>query len=112
MNFSVKKLLDLKGKVLSLETMHPPNPCAVAPQTRKQISWICTQLQEAANAMETGCDYLGNPITHEQIKVAMEKLIDIVTDQNYLTTMEIVYPGIARSLERLMSELKQSFNQD
>jgi hypothetical protein len=102
---SAKSFLDLKKKVLYLETIHPPNPNAFAPQTRKQISWICTQLQAAANAMETGRDYLGNPITHEQIKDGMKKLIEIVTDQKYLTTMEIVYFDISNPLESLMNEL-------
>jgi len=92
---------------LASEHKHPVGALDLSGRTAQQIPWICRTLEEAASALETGKDPFGNPITEDQIMKGLNKLVEIVREPTYLTTMDIVFPGIAKPLERSMDTLEQ-----
>ena len=102
----IENLYGLKVRVSALLDKHPPNPMASIPKAEDQIPWICRTLDEAAKALKTRIDPFGNSITEEQVKDGLSKLFAMVNNHEYLTLMEMKYPGISSPLENLMKDLQ------
>jgi hypothetical protein len=76
------------------------------PKLDIQLPWIARTLEEAASALESGRDPFGNPITDAQVVGGLRKLIQMVTEPGYLSTMDLGYPGIKAPLKRCMNDLE------
>lgn len=104
------ELTVLRSKVLGFSKQYPLPINKGGPgvtKAEKQIPWIDRTLKEAAEALTTGKDPFGNPITMKQTKNGLEQLISMVCDEEYLTFMDMIYEGIADPLKKTMQELKQ-----
>lgn len=107
---AASELTALRPKILGFSQQYPLPIMKGGPgvaKAEKQIPWIDRTLKEAADALITGKDPFGNPITVTQIKNGLEQLISIVCDEEYLTFMDMIYEGIADPLKNSMQELKQ-----
>ena len=100
-------LMALRFDVEKLTVGHPRRQNATLhSKLPVQLPWICRTLEEAASALESGIDPFGNPITDAQVCGGLRTLTEMVRDPEYLTLMEIGYPGIATPLERCMDRLE------
>lgn len=106
----VEELESLKTKVSKLQEKYPIKSLMSGSgvvSAKKQIPWICRTLNETANALIKGIDPFGNPITKEQVKEGLKKLVEIVRGPDYITTMDIIYDGIGKPIVSCMDELEQ-----
>jgi hypothetical protein len=95
----------LISQVDRLAAGHPRAAAATDPKLDQQIPWITRTLREAAEALETGADPFGNPITSAQITHGLRTLASMVTAPSYLAAMETGYPGITPGLHDAMTRL-------
>jgi hypothetical protein len=105
----IAALRRLKAEVAALGERYPASQRAGGPDMARvqiQLPWICRTLNEAADALETKRDPFGNPITQMQVTNGLRKLISMVRDPQYLTTMEMAYPGIGGPLESGMGKVQ------
>jgi len=106
----VDNLQAIMGTVSVLAEKYPRNRFAggagVA-QAEKQIPWICRTLNEASDALNSGQDPFGNPITVAQVVSGLEQLVAYVRNASYGTLMEMVYPGIDKPLQKCMDKLER-----
>jgi HEAT repeat protein len=100
-------LLNLKKDFENLPVQYPPKELAQVPRAHKQILWICRTLEDAANALDSGLDQFENPISEDQVINGLSQLIRIVNESEYITVMEIAYPGIGESLQNLINKLQR-----
>ncbi len=104
-----QELLALSEKVRALSEEFPRAGGAVgagADRAEKQIPWICRELGAASEALVSGRDPKGNPITRGQISGGLEQLVAYVRNPDYGTVMEMVYPGIDAPLQACMDQLE------
>jgi hypothetical protein len=106
----VSKLNALKDKVSLFEAQYPRSSSiggAGVARAEKQIPWICQTLDQAAEALRSGRDPFGNPITPGQVISGLKQLTAYVRDSSYGTLMEMVYPGIDKPLQESMDDLEK-----
>ncbi|MFW6135641.1 MAG: HEAT repeat domain-containing protein [Chloroflexota bacterium] len=102
----IEALRQLRGEVADLAERYPANQGgAGVPRAEAQIPWICRTLKEAADALETKRDPFGNPITQAQVVGGLVKLTQMVEEPSYIAQMEMVNPGIGKSLEGAMEKV-------
>jgi hypothetical protein len=101
-------LRQLRTEVASFSERYPASRGiggAGVARAEAQIPWICRTLNDAANALETRRDPFGNPITQEQVAGGLIQLTKMVQESNYITLMDMAYPGIGKALESSMGKL-------
>ncbi|MBU1227351.1 MAG: hypothetical protein KJ698_09110 [Actinobacteria bacterium] len=96
----------IRSRVEALAVDHPLQQRPdLDPKLDLQLPWIGRTLEEAANALETGLDPFGNPISNTQITGGLRTLISMVTAPSYLMAMDLGHPGITPGLQRCMADL-------
>ena len=106
-----KLLIDLKEKISKLPTQFPTSAHtfgAGAMQAQEQIPIICQNIDQAVEALKTGIDPHGNPITKQQISSGLKNLVRATQKPAFIGLMTAVLDsdGI-QQLERSLIELER-----
>lgn len=107
----VPKLLKLKAKIDAIPAQSSIDGLIFgsgAEQAKQQIPIICRNIDEAAEAIESGRDPHGNPITFDQIAAGLKKLVEATRKPGFEgLLMTILKPDGIKELKDCLDDLEQ-----
>lgn len=107
----IQELQILKSNILELSQKYPTssfNFGAGVAQAKEQVPIICSNIDDAINALKKGKDSYNRPITKYQIATGLSNLINATRRPKFIVLMRSVLnnDGI-NELEKRISELEQ-----
>lgn len=111
---AVREVMDLEALRVRLESLpsrYATTATALGPgaeQAREQVPIICRTIDDAVQAIRSGLDPEGRPITLSQVGDGLLRLVDDVSGAGFSGLMHTVMnPDGVRELERAVSELAE-----
>lgn len=111
----VQKLMKLKAQIAAIPAQYSIGGASYgsgAAQAKQQIPIICRNIDEAAEATESGKDPHGIPITFDQISAGLRRLIEATKKPGFEgLLLTILNPDGIRELKDCLDDLEQLLSQ-